>query len=268
MALGPFVIALPRLFLLLGLAAAWFVAYGVERRSGGSLEKPLWWSLVVGLLVARLGFVLTHLSDYRAQPWEALYFWQGGFMPLLGAMAAILTAGLFVLRGRYRPQRLFPPLLAGLFVWGGLSYVSDALTKATDKPLPDLLVEDLSGQPVNLADFQGKPVVVNLWATWCPPCRREMPVLEAAQQAEPGVEFVFLNQAEAPATIRQYLASEQLQLRNVLLDLGSRMSRDFNAPGLPTTLFFNADGRLVDSHLGEVSRAGLSNYLSKLKQTD
>src|SRR5690606_42067945 len=82
MALGPFVIALPRLFLLLGLAAAWFVAYGVERRSGGSLEKPLWWSLVVGLPAARLGFVLTHLSDYRAQPWEALYFWQGGFMPL------------------------------------------------------------------------------------------------------------------------------------------------------------------------------------------
>lgn len=268
MAIGPFVIALPRLFLLLGLAAAGLTAYLMGRRAGGSPEKPLWWTLLVGLVAARLGFVLTHLGDYRAQPWEALYFWQDGYLPLLGAMAAILAAGLFALRGHYPPQRLFPPLLMGLFVWGGLSYLNDALTQATEKPLPDLVLEDLAGRPVNLADFQGKPVVVNLWASWCPPCRREMPVLSAAQRAEPGVEFLFVNQAEGPATIRQYLSAERLRLENILLDLGGRLPRDFNAPGLPTTLFFNADGRLVDTHLGELSRAGLGDYLRKLKETE
>lgn len=268
MAFGPFVIALPRLFLLLGVAAAWLIAYVMERRGGSGLEKPLWWSLLIGLLAARLGFVLTHLGDYRAQPWEALYLWQGGYVPLLGAAAAILVAGLFVLRRHCSPQRLFPPLLAGLFVWGGLSYLNDALTAATDKPLPDLVLEDLSGRPVNVADFRGKPVVVNLWATWCPPCRREMPILADAQRAEPGVAFLFVNQAEGPETIRRYLSAESLQLDNILLDLGGRIPRDFNAPGLPTTLFFNADGRLVDSHLGELSRAGLGDYLRKLKRTD
>lgn len=264
MALGPFVISLPRLFLLIGLAAAWFAAWLSTRRGGQSMETPLWWSLLAGLIAARLGYVLTRLPDYAPRPWEALYLWQPGYEPLLGVMAALLTAGGFVLARRYPPQRLFPPLLVGLSVWGGLSGLKLALDRGLHQPLPDLTVADLSGGVVSLADFRGQPVVLNLWASWCPPCRREMPVLQAGQQARPDVHFVFLNQAESPETVRLYLASEDLTLSNVLLDPAGRMGRDFNSPGLPTTLFFDAEGRLRDTHLGEITRAGLGDALRRL----
>ncbi|KAB7623416.1 TlpA disulfide reductase family protein [Alkalilimnicola sp. S0819] len=264
MALGPFALSLPRLFLLLGLLAAWLTAWVLQRRTGANLEKPLWCSLLVGVIIARLGFVVQHLAEYSLRPWEALYFWQAGYEPLPGAMAALVTAALFVMARRHPPQRLFPPVLVALLVWGGLSHVAGALNSATEKPLPDMQLQDLAGRPQNLADFAGKPLVVNLWATWCPPCRREMPVLQAAQQAEPGTAFVFLNQAESPDTIRRYLAAEQLQLRNVLLDISGQMPRDFHAPGLPTTLFFNAEGLLVATHLGEISRPLLNDYLQKI----
>jgi thiol-disulfide isomerase/thioredoxin len=63
-------------------------------------------------------------------------------------------------------------------------------------PLPALQVADLQGDRIDLQQFRGKPLVLNLWATWCGPCRREMPVLATAQQAHDDVQFVFLNQGE------------------------------------------------------------------------
>ncbi|WP_459655422.1 TlpA family protein disulfide reductase, partial [Achromobacter xylosoxidans] len=69
-----------------------------------------------------------------------------------------------------------------------------------------------------LAAFQGKPTVVNLWASWCPPCRREMPAFEQAQAANPDIHFVFLNQGEAASTVRQYLDEHAPSLANALLD--------------------------------------------------
>src|SRR3546814_7473677 len=64
----------------------------------------------------------------------------------------------------------------------------------------------------------GEPMVVNLWATWCPPCRREMPVLAKAQEERGDVTFVFVNQGESESEIRDYLRESHLQLSNVLLD--------------------------------------------------
>ena len=113
----------------------------------------------------------------------------------------------------------------------------------------------------------GKPMVVNLWATWCPPCRREMPVLAAAQKQETGVSFVFVNQGEAGAgaTAQRYLSIEKIELTNVLLDQGARLGREVGSGSLPTTLFYDANGRLVDTHLGQLSAASLASKLSKLR---
>lgn len=264
MALGPLVVALPRLFLLLAIGAALLVAHVVERRTGTRVESPLWWSLLVGLIAARVAYVLTHLADFEPEPWQALAFWQDGYSPLVGVLAAIATAMFFALRRSFPARQLFAPLIAGLTVWGGLLWVMHALQQGRDQPLPDVALADLSGAQVSLAGFRGGPVVLNLWASWCPPCRREMPVLAEAQQENPGIRFVFVNSGENPATVRQYLSAERLDLRNVLVDLSGQIQRQFDAPGLPTTLFFDSDGSLVDTHLGELSRARLGDYLRKL----
>ena len=91
-----------------------------------------------------------------------------------------------------------------------------------------------------------------------------MPVFEDAVQAYPGVRFVLLNQGEDAATISNYLDREGLHLHaQVLLDLHSLAMPATNTRGLPTTLFFDADGHLVDTHMGELTRASLADTLRK-----
>ena len=132
--------------------------------------------------------------------------------------------------------------------------------------VPDLVVTDLAtGQPVPLpAVAPGRPMVLNLWATWCPPCRREMPALARAQAAFPGVHFVFANQGESLAEVQPYLTQAGLPLKNVLLDGGSQLSAALTARALPTTAFYDAQGRLVEVHMGELTSAAIARQLQAM----
>lgn len=107
-------------------------------------------------------------------------------------------------------------------------------------------------------------MVINLWATWCPPCRREMPVLAEAQRLRSDVSFVFANQGEGVNTIQQYLAAANLLLSNVVLDPSKALGREAGSRGLPTTLFYDAQGHLVDAYVGALSTATLSSKLKKI----
>src|SRR3546814_20650866 len=91
--------------------------------------------------------------------------------------------------------------------------------------LPDLQLVTLEERPAHLSSYMGTPVVLNLWATWCPPCRREMPILEQAQTAFPEVAFVLINQGEIAQQAMTYLESEALSLTDVLLDPSSEIGR-------------------------------------------
>jgi thiol-disulfide isomerase/thioredoxin len=135
----------------------------------------------------------------------------------------------------------------------------------TAASLPPLALSSLDGRPVTLADFAGKPTVVNLWATWCPPCRREMPALQQAQAANPDVNFVFVNQGEEAGVIAAFLGQEGLALRNVLVDPQSSTGAALGQSGLPTTLFFDASGRLAGIRVGELSQATLDQRLAELR---
>ena len=117
---------------------------------------------------------------------------------------------------------------------------------------------------MKLGDFAGKPIVVNLWASWCPPCRREMPLLAETAANREGVIFLFVNQGESPQTIRSYLARENLTLSPVLLDQALQLPRHYSAPGMPTTLFLRADGTLASIHMGEISPELLSDKIDRI----
>jgi thiol-disulfide isomerase/thioredoxin len=125
-----------------------------------------------------------------------------------------------------------------------------------------VLTDLATGQPVRLHEIAARrPVVVNLWATWCGPCRREMPVLAAAQNRYPGVVFVFANQGESAETVRRYLDTERLGLSRVLLDPSSSLGPALGSGGLPTTVFFDRQGRRVDAHMGALNAAALAGKL-------
>jgi thiol-disulfide isomerase/thioredoxin len=107
-------------------------------------------------------------------------------------------------------------------------------------------------------------MVINLWATWCPPCRAEMPMLVQASHAMPGVRFVFVDQGEPAATVQAFLERETLSPQHMLLDADNVLSRDYRVLGYPTTLFVDADGRLRDTQVGPLSRATLENHLLRI----
>ena len=163
---------------------------------------------------------------------------------------------------------LVPALFAVAAGWllapGGLRF-------GTGKTLAAIGTEPLrtrQGSPVLLTTLApGKPTVVNLWASWCPPCRREMPLLAKAQLQHGDVTFVFANQGEGAFQVDDYLATEKLSLSNVLLDPGKSLGQRAGSAALPITLFFDAEGRLLYSHWGGITENSLNDRLSKLQAT-
>lgn len=220
--------------------------------------------LVVGVVAARLGFVLQWLPQYLAEPWSIVRLGDGGFSIGAGVLAG-LAFGAW--RARKIPALRRPLLFgaaAGLASWALLGGALLLMQQSAVK-LPSTALGTLDGGTSRLSAMTGKPMVVNLWATWCPPCRREMPVLARAQARRADVTFAFVNQGESAAEIRQYLGQSHLQLEHVLLDPFSTVSQASGSRGLPTTLFFDADGRLVDTHMGELTEAGLAAKLQRFR---
>ena len=148
-------------------------------------------------------------------------------------------------------------------MWWGGGWALSQTGGAPASRLPDLALTTLDVQPQSLASFAGKPVVLNLWASWCGPCQREMPTLQRAQQRYPGVQFVFANQGESLEKVQRYLALKGLALDNMLLDRHGQVARHFQQRALPTTFFFDADGTLVDTRTGELSDATLAQRLAR-----
>jgi thiol-disulfide isomerase/thioredoxin len=259
--LGPLLLPLA---LLLGLASAALtvvLAKALGRRAGVDAETVAWHCLLVAAVGARLVFVFEYRTLYLSAPLSILDIRDGGW----NAPAGLAFAWLFAVSRMRKLPELTRPLRWALAA-GTVLFISGtavlALQGPRGQPLPDLQFATLEGQPVALRSFVGRPTVVNLWATWCPPCVREMPVFEQAQTQHPGVNFVFLNQGEDPARVARWLRAQQLDLRHVLVDPQRQASARFQQQGYPTTLFFNARGELVSSRIGELSAATLEKNLA------
>ena len=258
----PMTLAVLLVALAIAIAVGWRVARGAPGESPVKVMPTIVDMLFVGALAARLGFVLEWLPQYRADPWAIIRIGDGGFSIWAGVLAGV---GFGAWRAR-KAARLRRPLMfavvAGLASWAVLGGALLLMQQSVLK-LPTAELTTLEGGTTNLSTMSGKPMVVNLWATWCPPCRREMPVLASAQARRGDVTFAFVNQGESAEVINDYLRGGDLQVRNVLLDLFSSVSQEAGSRGLPTTLFFDADGRLVDTHMGELSEASLAQKLQR-----
>ena len=133
------------------------------------------------------------------------------------------------------------------------------------KPKPELVLQDLQGKQVSLQQLQGKPVVINMWATWCTPCRREMPVLQQAQKSHPNIQFVLLNQGEKAPVVTAYLQKNQVDVPHVWLDETMQARSTLPYQGLPNTYFLNKKGEIVAHSLGEIKHEQLEQYLQQIQ---
>jgi thiol-disulfide isomerase/thioredoxin len=121
------------------------------------------------------------------------------------------------------------------------------------KPVPALTFFDGAGNEVTLADFRGELVVLNLWATWCAPCRREMPSLDRlqAKYGNDGLEVIALSLDRGDvAKVRAFF--DELAIANLAIyhDPKGRAGRELGAPGLPTTVVIDRAGQEVGRLLG------------------
>ncbi|WP_315130412.1 TlpA disulfide reductase family protein [Achromobacter marplatensis] len=267
--IGPLVIPSEFAVLLVAAAVGLLAArlLNRQRSEANALSTALWRAMLVGLLVARLGFVWQYREHYLPDPIKILDLRDGGWAGLAG-LAAAWGYVLFAAVRRHAPRAaLLGAVALASVVWlGGGRWL--APTPQAQPELAALAVQHIDGAPAALSAFHGKPTVINLWASWCPPCRREMPAFAKAQAANPDVNFVFLNQGEAPPDVAQFLAQHAPALRNVLLDPAGEASRKLSNRSLPATLFLDAQGRLVDLRVGELSTASLAQRLEASQKAD
>lgn len=116
---------------------------------------------------------------------------------------------------------------------------------------PDFSLTSLDGEQVRLSDYRGKRVIVNFWATWCPPCRAEMPALEEIwQQYDEEVVILGVDQGESPQLVANFTRVQVPVTFPILLDTDHAIGDGYWVRSLPTTFFIDPDGVIQEIHIG------------------
>ncbi len=120
-------------------------------------------------------------------------------------------------------------------------------------PAPDFTLSALDGEPVSLSQFRGRPVILNFWATWCGPCRAEIPALEAAWRGAAGEAVVVgVNVQEDEITVGRF-ARELGMTYPVVLDTAGEIARIYRVQAFPTTYFIDARGVIAENYIGPMN---------------
>ncbi|HZW04474.1 MAG TPA: TlpA disulfide reductase family protein [Anaerolineaceae bacterium] len=135
---------------------------------------------------------------------------------------------------------------------------------------PDFELQTLDGDDLRLGEQQGRPIILNLWASWCPPCKAEMPALQQVHEdyAAEGLLVVGLNtsQQDRLADVQRFVGEYRLTFP-ILLDLENQATRVYGTNALPTTYFIRADGTIADLVIGgPLSEALLRSKAEELLQ--
>ncbi len=148
----------------------------------------------------------------------------------------------------------FGPAFSGEIDWqaahdGGLA----KLAPTDPTPVPATTFTDPEGGTHSLADWRGKVVLLNFWATWCAPCREEMPSLDALQAEMGGVDFEVLAIAAGhnpPPAVRKFLDEEGIAHLPVHLDPRQQLAREMGVMGMPVTVLIDRDGNEIARLIG------------------
>lgn len=140
-----------------------------------------------------------------------------------------------------------------------------AVLQVGDKA-PDFTLTDLNGQQHQLSEYKGKGVVLNFWGTWCKPCKKEMPALDAQykQFHDQGVELLAINIAESTYAVENFVSRYDLTFP-VAIDDKKSVMRAYNIDPLPTTILVDATGHIANIITGEMTEADIQNYMTTIQ---
>ena len=143
---------------------------------------------------------------------------------------------------------------------------------APGKLAPDFQLESLDGQSVSLSSLQGKPLVLNFWATWCGPCRMEMPFVQGvyvdSKWSDLEVVILAVNVGESSSTAQSFMEANKLTF-TVLLDTTNEVAMAYNISAIPTTYFVDRNGIIKNIKIGAFrNKAEIDRILTELIQVD
>ncbi len=145
---------------------------------------------------------------------------------------------------------------------------------AAGSTAPDFNLPSLDGSTMKLSDYLGRPVWINVWASWCPPCRAEMPDIVAVSReyvppaetaANSGLAIILISIGEAAETVRKYAETTKIQLP-VIVDQEYRITENYRVSGLPTHFFIGQDGHLKDFAIGGLKPKAMRARLDRLME--
>lgn len=180
------------------------------------------------------------------------------------------AAGVSRARGGRAGDWVFRIVVGASVVFGLAAVIVASIEEARESsalgegmPAPQFDLEKYGGGRISLADHRGKVVMLDFWATWCAPCRAEMPALvRLAQEYESrGLVFVAANQGENPQTrkgdVGVFIAQTEPALARYVAFATQETTDDYGVVVLPTLYFIDREGRLLDSHRGALDEARL-----------
>jgi len=129
---------------------------------------------------------------------------------------------------------------------------------------PAFTLMNTDGAEITLADHRGQVVLINFWATWCPPCRQEMPGIQAMYEAHQGDLAVLAIDNDEPLPLVVEFQNEFDLTFDILLDPGARVQSQYMIRSYPTSLFVDENGIIRFIHIGLMTESQLGNYLSQL----
>ena len=129
----------------------------------------------------------------------------------------------------------------------------------------DFNLKDLDGNEVSLSSLKGKKVFLNFWATWCPPCKAEMPEIEKLYQETKDSDLVIITVdiGESLDTVKPFVESNKYNFK-VLLDPDQSVATKYNISSIPTSYFIDADGNIISKHIGGMNIDQMKAYIKTL----
>lgn len=276
----------PRLLLLVfAVLTVWFVNRSARRWLGsdGPLDSHVERSFLIGVLGARIVYIAEHFQAYRPHFLSVFYVWQTGYAVWGGFAFAISYLGWATWRRRLAVRELL--LVGAVGVPLSALYIASIATLGQWAPADQLRVGSrlphydfvsINGRQTNLATMKGRPTVINIWATWCLPCREELPLLSRIYTRGGHGKFalVGVDLAEPAARVRDFLVQTPVSYPIWTDPTGSRRKSPSTALfehtggfAVPTTIFVGRRGIIKAIYVGKLTAAILTVNLRKIERT-